>query len=70
MMRRHCDVCDMVLDRRGSQEGTTMVRSRDIAVKPDIERWAGDHWVPSVDYCRKCLGDFMFEYSQWLLRKL
>jgi len=47
-----------------------MVRSRDIAVKPDIERWAGDHWVPSVDYCRKCLGDFMFEYSQWLLRKL
>jgi len=68
MRKRHCDVCDKVLDTQNAD--TMMVRTGELTVKPDIERWMGDKWMPTVDYCRECLGNLMFEYSQWLLRKL
>lgn len=71
MNRRHCDVCDCIIFSTRTAPTTTMVKSAVVAVRADIERWTDEaKWRPTVDYCRTCLGELMFEYSQWLLRKL
>lgn len=66
MNKRHCDKCDTILDAK--EDNLVMVKTGELCVQANIERYQGG-WVPTSDYCRECLGNLMFAYSQWLLRK-
>lgn len=68
MNKLHCDVCDKVI--KESDKSLIQVVPGVRAVVANIERYTADCWVPTDDHCRECLGNLMFEYSQWLLRKL
>lgn len=69
MNKRHCDKCDKII--AAEDEQLCMVKVSVRSVEANISRYDDGHgWVSTSDYCRKCLGMVMVEYSQWLLRTL
>lgn len=64
MNRRHCDVCDKVLDPSFQREMVLVKTGRSLSAT--VEYFRDGRWVLSVDQCRECLGRLMMEYSLWL----
>jgi hypothetical protein len=69
MNKRHCEDCDVMLDKVNTPTSFISPSNKDRAINARIEHWHSG-WTLNDDYCRACLGNLMFEYSQWLLRKL